>query len=234
MVMEKKEMTIHAALAQVKILQKRLMKCMTGENAVYIGVTIGNSGKCNGTTVDKVSKQIQSNWDTFHSLLSNYKQIRFALMQKNAGIIDQEDLDSKGLLHMIELNGAHYSVSNLIEYQRIVNQFEEPFLALLTNLYNKASREVEKKNNEVDKRCDDIIKSMCGQDSKTKLTADTMSDVAQKYHENNDVRLVDPLNLSTKIQKMQNDLSQLKSDLDSLLSTENATTTISVNLQKLK
>ena len=82
---------------------------------------------------------------------------------------------------------------------------------------------------DVSRRCDQFLAAMGGGD-KGKLSAADIDAYSKNFHQNNDLKLVDPLNLETLITKLKEENETLDVECDSKISEINALTQIDVDL----
>lgn len=215
------KMTLHRALAQRKTTKARIKKeIMT---ATFIETTVGTSGKVKGTPVGEVEKNIQGAYDRILALLANYKKLSMAINEANNGIGGDTEH-----LHTVDFHGGKATLSDILVTQEALHyrqQLVDELTEQLVNVKNQVSRS----EADVEKRCDLFLASMGGGD-KSKLSAADIDAYSKNFHQNNDLKLVDPLGLEKLIEQLKEQNEALDVECDSKISEINALTQIDVDL----
>ena len=120
------------------------------------------------------------------------------------------------------------TVAEAIERKTSI-QYDELLLDKMKNQYVAATSIVERENNRVDAQLDELIATLVGKDSQKKLSEDDQRNVEIPYRKANEYELVDPLNLNDKIKKLEAEIDDFKSNVDTALSISNATTFVEVD-----
>ena len=105
-------------------------------------------------------------------------------------------------------------------------------IALNLKQYYSKKNTVEEFNAKVERneaKLQDQIKTCLGNDSK-KWDENLVKGITERFKEDNGIHLVDPLNLSEKIEKLENEINEFKTEADAAFSEANALRTIDVDI----
>lgn len=210
------KMTVHRALALKKSTNERIKKRMADN--CFIEMTKGKSGKVNGVPVSEVEGNIRGGYDSLEGLIGNYDKICRSIAESNAKTI-------------VSVNGDEMTVSQLLTRLQDDGWLasKERLLEVMRKAHGAAVKKIEKENEIVNEKFEDLLKVMAGGDKKT-LSASELSQQTAMYHESNDMRLVDPLGLADKIKALEKMIEDFKAESDAVLSESNAVTFIEVDL----
>ena len=215
------KMTLHRALAQRKTTKARITKEI--RESTFIATTIGTSGKVKGTPVAEVEKNIQGSYDRVKALISNLHELSTAISRANNGIA--EDTTN---LHTIDFAGQPATLSSILAAQEGL-RFRKLLVEQMTEQLVEAKNQISRSEADIEKRCDQFLTSMGGGD-KSKLLAADIDAYSKSFHQNNDMKLVDPLGLEKLIEQMKERNEALDVECDSKISEINALTQIEVHL----
>ena len=215
------KMTLHRALAQRKTTKARITKEI--EEGTFIETTVGTSGKVKGTPVAEVEKNIHGSYDRVQALLGNLYELSTAINRANNGI--GEDTAN---LHTVDFDGKQATLSSILAAQEGL-RYRKRLAERLTNQLAAAKNQVSRSEADVERRCDQFLASMGGGD-KSKLSAADIDAYSKNFHQNNDMKLVDPLGLEKLIEQLKERNEALDVECDSKISEINALTQIDVDL----
>lgn len=213
------KMSLHRALAQRKITKARLEKEIA--DAKFIAITIGTSGKVEGVSVEDVKKFIEGNYQKVLQLQKNLRNLSVAINEANNGITAETTN-----IHKVDFDGRKATLSEILVTQESIH-YTKMIIDAMANQLSKAKNRIARSQVDVDERCDRFLSSMAGGD-KAKLSASDIDSMSKNFHENNDNKLVDPLNLEKVIEKLRERVEFLDVETDSKISEINAMTEIEV------
>jgi hypothetical protein len=208
-------MNISRALAELKRIDDRVNRLI--QESVFVGATIGKGDKQKMLTgndnIVQAQAKIQSAFDRIQVEIETRAKIKAAIVQSNA-------------VTQIILGGKSISVAEAIEMKKSIS--------LKMNLKNTLQRQliqvrsiIEQQNSKLEAQIEQNLAQIYGSD-KSKLDAGTFEMVAAPQRAAKEAALLDPLKLEEKIEALSEEISQVDSELDYLLSTSNALTTITV------
>ena len=216
------EITIHRALSQLKTTQARIEDRFSKD--IYISSTIGKTGMAEGRTVDAVEREIRSNYDSMCQLLKNFEALKLAIIRSNSGITEESTNIRTG-----EVDGRQMTVAEAIAIQKYVLPFWSRFVGHLEAQLNETKRSVETANNQANREISSMLDTFSNKDSKN-LDQAQVNTITEAYQQNKFRRLVDPLELVRKIDKLHHQIDELAVSVDAFLSESNAISHITVEL----
>lgn len=210
--MTKETMTVHKALCELKLLDKRIESTIA--NGTYCVANKHSNEKINGVSVDDFKKVMQGCYDKAMDLINRREAIKRAVTKSNA-------------VTMVDINGSEYTVAEAIEMKNHGIYFKKRMMEVLQKQYTKAVKEITKVNNELETRADNYITSLFGEkESKTSKTE--IENLRESFIKSSTYELVDPIGVLEKINTLEEEINAFISEVDSALSCSNAITTISI------
>lgn len=211
--MTKEIMTVHKALAELKLLDKRIDK--TIKEGVYCVSNKHSNEKINGVSVDKFKEAIKGCYDKAIDLINRREAIKRAVTKSNAETI-------------VNINEKSYTVAESIEMKNHGVEFKKKLLDTMRKQYLAAVNEINKKNGkELETRTDQYISAIYGE-KESKTSSSEIENVRDAFIKSNTYELVDPINVLEKIEKIENDINEFLAEVDSTLSCSNALTQITI------
>jgi hypothetical protein len=205
--MAKVSMSITQALPELKLLEKRIDKVST---------TIQDWCKIthNSAPLDKEKhkKETEAQLQSYMDLVRRREAIKRAIVLSNAQT-------------KVKVGQFEGTVAEAIEYKSSI-RFKRNLLESMKECLQAKREEYERKKSEVEGRLERLLQSELGKDVKT--NPETITALTNSFRENNKVELVDPLDLATKVQSLEDELDSFETNVDWVLSQANATTLIEV------
>lgn len=207
-------MTIHKALAELKILENRIMK--TVGDGTYCVANKHSNEKINGVSVEEYKKVMQGAYDKAVDLITRYKAIKKAITLSNAKTV-------------VKIGEEEYTVAEAIWMKNHGVEFDELLLNELREQYNKAQAKILKQNgNDLEQRAEQYVVGIYGS-KEGKTNTDDFEKTKQDFITSQTFELVDPIGILEKIEVLEEKISTFKAEVDAALSTSNALTVIEVN-----
>lgn len=207
--MNSKTMTIHEALAELKVLdrkiEKRIAETRFAEANRHSNQKI--DGKSLADFVSESEKALQSILD----LLNYRKAIRNALSQSNA-------------LTKITVAGKEYTVAEAIEMKKTGFTLYRDLGFAINSQLQTAKRKCDSSNAGLDKKADDYVSNLIG--SKEKADLEKASDIREQYVVSNTYEVVAMPNLVEITSTIIEDVDKFFSEVDAKISISNALTVI--------
>lgn len=211
--MTRETMNVHKALAELKILDSRIM------SAINCGVYCAQNKNYNNVIAGIPVKQyedevIRASYNKVDDLMSRYNAIKKAVTLSNAATT-------------VEIQGKTYTIAEAIWMKNHGVEYQKVYLSTLRGQYNKAQASITKNNDALDKNAEAYVTSMFG--SKESKTANAEVENAKKtYIQNNTMVLVDPGKIIERMETLEAEIAAFEADVDSAISVSNAMTTITV------
>lgn len=207
-------MTIHKALAELKVLESRIMK--TVGDGTYCVANKHSNEKINGVSVEDYKKVMQGTYDKAVDLITRYKAIKKAVTLSNAKTV-------------VKIGEEEYTVAEAIWMKNHGVEFDELLLNELREQYNKAQAKILKQNgNDLEQRAEQYVVGIYGS-KEGKTNTDDFEKTKQDFITSQTFELVDPIGILEKIEVLEEKISVFKAEVDAVLSTSNALTAVEIN-----
>lgn len=215
--MTNEKMTIHKALAELKIIDDRIRTAIN--TTVYIKAVKHSAKKINGMTIPEFSESITSGYKRVNDLINRRNAIKRAVVLSNATTT-------------VTINGVEYTVAEAIEMKNHGMDFLKILLNTMTRSNRMEMTELENHSGEkMEYNAQNYILNVLGtQNSKdSRIDSDEMKKLREVYIENNTYDLIDPLKIKSKMQELDDKINNFMTEVDAALSVSNALTVIEIN-----
>lgn len=206
------KITIHRALAEIKLINKKLTDLMGSINP--IAITQKDRPISGYMKEDEFISKSKSDFDSYLSLSKRRGDIKLAIIKSNA-------------VTYVEVGKRKMTVADAI-IEKVYIQDKVSFISRLQKLNTRVLADMEDKNARVEENLQRLIEVTYGSD-KSKIKKDDYEAIATPFNDKNQFILVDPLKLKDKIDAMQSEVDEFLSNVDSVLSESNATTLIDIS-----
>lgn len=205
------KMTIHKALAELKVLDKRIVASVSTQFCV-----------ANKHSNDKISGITVSDWKDI--VKANYQKVN-DLIYRNEAIKRQVTLSNA--ITKVKIGEDEYTVAEAIWMKNHGMDAYKLLLRTLQKQYGEAKVQCERENGEsLEKRADEYVFGLFG--SKEKAAGDEIENLRKTFIEAQQYEIVDPIKIADEIQYLEEKISSFESDVDAALSVSNATTEIEI------
>lgn len=215
--MTKETMTVHKALAELKVIDDRINKAIY--DGVYVIANKHSNEKIKGKTVNDFKEHMRSCHSKVSDLINRRNAIKRAVVLSNATT-------------KITVNGIEYTVAEAIEMKNHGMEFKASYLRVIASQNASAQAELIRHSGEaIEKEAEKhILAVIAAQPKDSKMTADSdaMKALRKAYIENNTYDLIDPLNVTDLIEKLTDEVNSFNVEVDAALSVSNALTVIDV------
>lgn len=209
--MTNEKMNVHKALCELKILDARITKEVSGFNPC--GVTKAVAQRCGSVPVPDFIEDVRSKYDSINALISRRNAIKRAVTLSNA-------------VTKVVIDGVEYTVAEAIEMKNHGLENLNYLKRRIESCYADATYSIIRGNNELDHKADEYIKSVAGGDKK--VMPEEIQKMRDNYVEPQTLQLVDPLNSQKIITTLTDNIDKFTSEVDSALSVSNAMTEIEI------
>ena len=200
------QMSITQALAEIKLLDKRLSKHI--DNITWADV----STLSKPIDADKFKAKAQAEFQSYMDLMKRRDSIKRAIVLSHAST-------------RVKIASWEGSVAEAIEHKKSI-QYKQNLLEVMKFQLLKAKNEFESQKSAVDMRLERLLQSELGKDVKT--NPETITALSTSFRSNNSVVFVDPLDLASKISTLENEVDSFETNADWVLSEANGRTMINV------
>lgn len=212
--MTKERMTVHKALAELKLLDNRIAVAIT--DGVYCVANKNSNEKIAGVTVQEYTETMQGRYDKATNLIKRRNAIKRAIVLSNATT-------------MVSVCGCGFecTVAEAIEMKNHGIEFDKRLYDALRKSYNQAQKTINNENADLEERANQYVTAIYGQKESKTSTSDIQK-VKDDFIESNQYVLVDPLNVLEKLDSLERRISDFEAEVDAALSTSNALTEIEI------
>lgn len=203
-------MSITQALAELKLLDKRLEKASNLSGWVML------STKSQPVDEEKLKKKGTAEYQSYTDLLNRRNRIKNAVVLSNANTlvrIGSGDSAFKG------------TVAEAIEYKSSI-KYKQRLLDGMKDMLMNARGQYEEHKRNADARLERLLASELGKDVRT--NPETISALTSSFNDGNKAELVDPLNLAKKVEELEEEIENFLMNVDWVLSEANGKTMITV------
>jgi len=210
---EKQKITITRALAELKLLDARILKQIAGLKTVGLYQERTNKGVIGTTYKEKeFSDLVPSEYQSTLDLIKRRATIKSKIMLSNS-------------LTLIKIGDQEMTVAQAIDHKAVI-QYEEKLLGKLRLDLGNALSAIEKQKPELEKAINDMLAHNLGSESKP--SQDDYDKIAKPLIEANTLKLADPLKVEAKIKDLEEKISRFTGEIDFVLSESNAKTEIEI------
>jgi hypothetical protein len=204
--MAAQQMSITQALAELKLLDKRIQKAL--DHVEWAGVKT----KSNPLDTEKFARTARAEFQSFTDLVKRYDTIKRAVVLSNATT-------------RVRVGTWEGTVAEAIEYKRSIF-YKRRLLDAMKNQLLTVKELFKSHQEAVDARLEKLLHSELGKDVKT--SPETITALTNSFRENNKVDLVDPLDLAGRSRELEEEVESFETNVDWVLSETNGKTLIQI------
>lgn len=210
-----REMTIHAALGELKKIEKKINKAINTDIEVIGYKKMSAENVINtGLAVEAFNERAKAGYQSVIDLIANYKAIKSAIVLSNATtklIVGKEEM----------------TVAEAIERKNSI-EFDKMLLNLLKNERMGVIAKVTKQNERVEEQLDNQIALLTANSKDKTSSLEKLAGYATEYRNQNAYTIVNPLNVEDKITELEEKILDFETNVDVALSNSNALTKITI------
>lgn len=215
--MTKETLTVHRALAELKVIDSRI------NNAIYSGTFViankHSNEKIHGVTINEFKNSIKSDFQKVSDLIARRNAIKKAVVASNA-------------VTKVKVGDTEYTVATAIEMKNHGMEFKNTFKKCLESQYAKAKNELDKNSGDpLEKRAENYVLSVIQaqpKDSKMAVDSEAMKNLRAQYIKDNTYDIIDPIGVKDAIEQLDNEISSFITEVDAALSVSNALTVLDI------
>lgn len=216
--MTQEKMTVHQALCELKMLDKKITKIVPTLDVVSFKKTYET--RVNGVELTDWSEKVKSDYQSLLDLITRRCAIKSAVVKSNATTT-------------VKIMGEEYVVAEVIELLNGKMDFLHMLTSRMSAAYTYTMNIIAKQNADLEKRADIHVTNLYGNGDK-KNVADDSKKAWDEYVKAQAVVLVDPIGVQERIGKIDSFSDKFRVEADSALSTSNAITVIDVEYETVK
>lgn len=215
--MTHEQMTVHKALAELKVMDSRIAKAIT--EGSYVVANKHSNEKIKGMTIADYKDHMKASHNKVTDLINRRNAIKRAVVLSNA-------------VTKVTVGDKEYTVAEAIEMKNHGMEFKSAYVRTMANQNAMAQNELIRHSGEaVEKEAEKYVLAVIQaqpKDNKMSVDSDAMKKLRETYIENNTYDLIDPLNVTKLIQEMTDEIDAFNTDVDAALSVSNALTVIEI------
>jgi len=202
--------SVTQALAELKLLNARIIKGVSGGNFCF-GYMAGT--KINGTlTPAEADELIKSSWQSVNSLIKRRADIKSKIVESNAKT-------------EVEIGGVKMTVAEAIERKTSV-AYEEMLLNKLKDDLRRSVAAVTQGNEQARQKAQQSLDTVLGKEGGKSPSKEDIASIFDPVYQRYEHKLQDPIGIEKKIEGLEKRIDDFLSNVDFVLSTSNALTTI--------
>lgn len=212
--MNTEKMTVHKALAELKIIDDRINKAIN--NAVFIEAVKNGTDKVNGIGVEDFKNDIKSGFQKVNDLINRRNAMKRAVVLSNATT-------------KVTIGGKEYTVAEAIEMKNHGMDGKKTLLRHMSYEYSLANAKLNEYSGEnLEQRANDYVQNILRSqgDSADKADSKQVQALHDSFVKANEFVMIDPLHIAEKIEELDKEIAEFEVDFDSALSVSNALTVI--------
>ena len=209
--MTTERMTIHEALSELKVLDKRIKQEIAA--TTFSTSNLHCNAKIYGVSIEEYKNAVKSKYDKITDLIKRRTAIKKAITNSNA-------------VTVVTIGDVSMTVAEAIEYKRSGIEFKRVLLEKISKDYNTASLTTMTRNESLTDRATDNIERVYS--NKETISKEVIESSKEKFIADNTYDMIDPINSDKVIEKLSAEIDTFMSKVDSTLSVSNALTKIDI------
>jgi hypothetical protein len=210
-IMTTERMTIHEALSELKVLDKRIKQEIAA--TTFSTSNLHCNAKIYGVSIEEYKNAVKSKYDKITDLIKRRTAIKKAITNSNA-------------VTVVTIGEMSMTVAEAIEYKRSGIEFKRVLLEKVSKDYNTASLTTMTRNESLTDRATDNIERTYG--NKENVNKEALESAREKFIADNTYDMVDPIDSVKIMEKLSDEIDNFMSKVDSTLSVSNALTKIDI------
>ena len=215
--MTNEKMTVHKALAELKIIDDRINNAIV--SGTYVIANKHSNTKIHGMTIDDFKTSMKSDFQKVSDLIARRNAIKRTVVASNA-------------VTKVKVGDVEYTVAEAIEMKNHGMEFKNTLKMYIERQYTNAKNEFDKNSGDsLERRAENYVLSVIQaqpKDSKMAVDSEAMKNLRAQYIKDNTYDLVDPLDVKNVIESFDNEISGFLTEVDAALSVSNAVTVLDI------
>lgn len=205
-------MTIHRALAELKLIDSKIEKAISVIEPT--GVMQTNKPVNGFYKKEDFETEAKAKFQSVVDLIERKNKIKSAIVTANG-------------VTQVEISGVKMTISDAINFKSVI-VFKKNLIATLVKKHNAVKSKFTVENEKVNNVALENAKIMIGKqgDDRVKPTDEDVKNIVEPFVKRNEFHLVDPLKVEELAEKLQNEVNNFEVEVDAVLSEINAITVI--------
>lgn len=211
--MTKETMNVHQALAELKMMDKRIVAAT--REPEWVVTNKHSNTKINGVEVKNWIEDTKSKYNKVLDLIRRRDAIKRAVVNSNA-------------VTKITVAGKEYTVAEAIDRKNNGVEYQKNLIARLNHDYVMAKTNADRANGvELERRADEHVRIMFGNSDMKGSSAEAVR-VRNEFIAAQTTDIIDPIGVVAEMDKMSEEVNSFLMNVDAALSVSNALTVITV------
>jgi hypothetical protein len=204
------KMSIHRALAELKLMDKKILSKIQGLN-IAGGLRDGIVN--NHYKENEFADGVKADYQSINDLIKRKVDIKNAVVKANAETI-------------VSVNGKEMSIAQAIHFRDVIILKKELYTRLERSNASVKSA-VDEHNNKIEETAIQLAEKALGKDN-VKITDNEAVAITEPYMKKYRVEFIDPLSVEDEIKKLKEEVEGYEIEIDAALSEINAITMIEI------
>ena len=206
-------MNVHQALAELKMIDKRIEAAVRATD--WVAVNKHSNTKIGGVTEKEWCDDVKSKYQKVQDLIRRRDAIKRAVVNSNA-------------VTKVVVAGVEYTVAEAIDKKNNGVEFLKLLATRLASDHLTAKRTADVANGDnLSRRADDHVKIMIGNSDMKGATAEAQR-VRNEFIEAQTTDIIDPIGVLAEVERINEEVNSFLMNVDAALSTSNSLTNITV------
>ena len=209
-------MTVHKALAELKIIDDRIDRAIN--NVLFVTAVKNGTKKIDGVDINSYNESVRSSYQKANDLINRRNALKRAVVMSNA-------------VTKVMVAGAEYTVAEAIDMKNHGLDGMKMMLNTMARQYRDATYNFNRNTGEsLEEKANQYVMNILGSQggSADKTDAKQVQALHDAFIANNEFIMIDPLNVEKCIEDIQNKIAEFETEVDAALSVSNAVTTIDI------
>ena len=209
-------MTVHKALAELKIIDDRIGSAIN--NVVFVTAVKNGTKKIDGVDINSYNESVRSSYQKANDLINRRNALKRAVVMSNA-------------VTKVMVAGAEYTVAEAIDMKNHGLDGMKMMLNTMARQYRDATYNFNRNTGEpLEEKANQYVMNILGSQggSADKTDAKQVQALHDAFIANNEFIMIDPLNVEKCIEDAQNKIAEFETEVDAALSVSNSLTTIDI------
>lgn len=205
------QMTLHRALAEIKLIEKRITKTITSSK--FIAAVDGNQAPQGFNTQEAFNEQAKANHQSVEALIRRRDAIKAALIDANAN-------------HTVQIAGRTMSLAEAIYLRDKGLEEHEELLNSLRRQKTDAAIRLEVLNSNLRERTERHLKEWFANTEKP--TPVEIAEVTENFEKRNAPKMLDPIAIDEKIAALDKFIDEFRNEVHFILGEANNSVKINI------
>lgn len=210
--MTTEKMNVHKALAELKILDDRIVKAI---NSVEACISNKHSNtKVKGVDIKVYTGVMKSSYDKATDLIKRREAIKRAVVLSNA-------------VTKVTVADKEYTVAETIEMKNHGMDFKKLLKQKIKKQYDAAMAQIITENGKLEDKAENYVVGLYGS-KEGKTSTEEFTKTREAYIEAQTMELVDPIGVLKEMEDLETEIAEFTAEVDAALSVSNSLTEIEI------